>query len=172
MEMKGEQNVPLNQQKAWEALNDPDVLAACVPGCESMEQVSDNEFKARVRTTIGPGSAQFKGKVKLSDITPPESYKLTFNGDGNAGFVQGKADVRLSPDESGDGTTISYEAQAQVGGKLAQVGSRLIDGAARKTADEFFANLTTHMGGTPKTATTDAEHGSAQSPIGKLMAAL
>lgn len=154
MEMQGEQNVPLSQDKAWEALNDPEVLAACVPGCESMEQVDDNQFKARVKTSVGPVSAQFKGKVKLSDVTPPESYKLSFKGDGNAGFVQGTADVRLTPTDAG--TRISYDATAKVGGKLAQVGSRLIDGAAQKMADEFFANLTTHMGGTPTPAADDA----------------
>lgn len=148
MQMTGEQNVPLSREKAWEALNDPDVLAACVPGCESMEQVSDNEFKAKVRTSVGPVSAQFKGKVTLSDVNAPESYKLKFKGDGSAGFVQGTADVKLTPAESGQGTTIGYAAEAKVGGKLAQIGSRLIDGAARKMADEFFTNLTRHMGGT------------------------
>lgn len=172
MEMKGEQHVPLSQDKAWQALNDPEVLAACVPGCEAMEQVNDNEFKATVRTVVGPVSARFKGKVKLSDLAPPESYKLSFKGDGNAGFVQGTANVRLAPSASGDGTTISYDAQATVGGKLAQVGSRLIDGAARKMADEFFANLTTHMGGTPTSTVPDKKKPSGENPFARILAAL
>jgi len=147
--MKGEQHVPLSQDQTWEALNDPDVLANCIPGCESMEQTGDNEFKAKVRTSVGPVNAQFKGKVKLSDVNPPNSYKMTFKGDGTAGFAQGTASVQLA--SSDGGTTINYDAQAKVGGKLAQIGSRLIDGAARKMADEFFTNLTTHLGGNPQT---------------------
>lgn len=150
MEMNGEQSVPLSQQDVWGALNDSDVLAACIPGCESLEQTSDTEFKARVRTAVGPVNAQFKGRMTLSDMSPPDSYKLSFKGDGNAGFVQGNADVRLAPSQAGHGTTISYDAKAKVGGKLAQIGSRLIDGAAHKMADDFFANLTRHLGGDPK----------------------
>lgn len=149
MEMKGEQHVPLSREKAWEALNDPDVLAACIPGCESMEQIGDNEYKSKVNTSVGPVNATFKGKVKLSDINPPESYTMAFQGDGNAGFAKGTARVRLTEADGGEGTTIDYEADAQIGGKLAQVGSRLIDGAATKMADDFFANMTVHMGGTP-----------------------
>lgn len=149
MEMKGERQVPLSQDKAWEALNDPAVLQACIPGCQSMEQVGENEFQTRVRASVGPVSAPFKGKIKLTDVTPPESYKMSFKGDGTAGFAQGTATVRLTRAEAGDGTTIAYEAQAKIGGKLAQIGSRLVDGAARKMADEFFTNLTTHMGGAP-----------------------
>jgi len=152
MEMKDQQTVPLAQDKVWEALNDPDVLGACIPGCESMEQVGDDQFKATVRAAVGPVNARFKGRVKLTDVKPPESYKMTFKGDGSAGFVQGSANMHLTPAESGDGTTISYDAEAKVGGKLAQIGSRLVDGAARKMADEFFTNLTMHMGGTPQQA--------------------
>lgn len=144
--------MPLSREEAWHALNDPDILAASVPGCESLEKISDTEFRAMVRTSIGPVKAQFKGKVTLSNMTPPESYTLTFKGDGSAGFVQGSADVRLTPALSGAGTTIAYEAQAKIGGKLAQIGSRLVDGAAKKMADEFFTNLTTQLGGTPKPA--------------------
>src|SRR5699024_6003273 len=109
MEMKGEQHVPLSQDQTWEALNDPDVLANCIPGCESMEQTGDNEFKAKVRTSVGPVNAQFKGKVKLSDVNPPNSYKMTFKGDGTAGFAQGTASVQLA--SSDGGTTINYDAQ-------------------------------------------------------------
>lgn len=146
MDMKGERQVPLERDKAWAALNDPDVLAACIPGCESMEQIGDNEFKTLVKASVGPVSAKFKGKIKLTDVTPPESYKLAFKGDGTAGFAQGTAEVHLTAVD--DGTTIAYTANAKIGGKLAQIGSRLVDGAARKMADEFFTNLTTHMGGT------------------------
>jgi carbon monoxide dehydrogenase subunit G len=167
MEMTGQQNVPLSQEEAWRALNDPDVLAACIPGCESLEQVGDDEFKARVRTSVGPVNAQFKGRVKLSDIHEPESYKMSFKGDGNAGFVQGNSDVRLAPAQSGQGTTISYDADAKVGGKLAQIGSRLIDGAARKMADDFFANLTTHMGGTPQPKEPAAAATAEQAPASR-----
>lgn len=156
MEMAGEQNVPLSREKVWEALNDPEVLGACIPGCESMEQVGDNEFKSKVRAAVGPVNAQFKGKVTLSDINKPESYTMSFKGDGNAGFAQGSAKVRLS--ESGDGTTINYNADAKVGGKLAQIGSRLVDGAAQKMADDFFANMTVHMGGTPAEPAGEPSH--------------
>lgn len=148
MQMQGEQDVPLDRDEAWQALNDPAVLQACIPGCQSMEQSGENEFSARVKAAVGPVKAQFKGKVKLSDIQPPESYKMSFKGDGTAGFAQGTATMQLTPSASGQGTTISYSAEAKVGGKLAQIGSRLIDGAARKMANEFFANLTEHMGGT------------------------
>lgn len=156
MQMQGEQEVPLGRDEAWQALNDPKVLQACIPGCESMEQSGEDEFRARVKTAVGPVKAQFKGKIKLADIQPPESYKMSFKGDGTAGFAQGTATVALTPSASGQGTTISYEAEAKVGGKLAQIGSRLIDGAARKMANEFFTNLTEHMGGTATSAGEDA----------------
>ena len=161
MQMQDEQNVPIDRDKAWQALNDPEVLQACIPGCESMEQSGDNEFRARVKTAVGPVKAQFKGKIKLSDVNPPESYTMSFKGDGTAGFAQGTATVRLRPTASGEGTTINYEAEAKVGGKLAQIGSRLIDGAARKMADEFFANLTEHMGGKPATPEADTDKNNA-----------
>lgn len=160
MDMKGERQVPLERDKAWAALNDPDVLAACIPGCESMEQIGDNEFKTLVKASVGPVSAKFTGKIKLTDVTPPESYKLAFKGDGTAGFAQGTAEVHLTAVD--DGTTIAYTANAKIGGKLAQIGSRLVDGAARKMADEFFTNLTTHMGGAPAQSAA-AESASADS---------
>lgn len=147
MEMSGEQRVPLAQDEVWKALNDPDVLGACIPGCEHVEKVSDTEFKATVNAAVGPVKSKFKGKVTLSDLDPPNSYRLAFQGDGSAGFVKGEADVRLNSEDTRE-TVIGYQAKATVGGKLAQVGSRLIDGAARKMANDFFANLTRHLGGT------------------------
>ena len=137
MEMSGEQHIPLPQQRVWEALNDPEILKACIPGCESIDRVSENEYKVAMTAAVGPVKAKFSGKLLLSDINPPNSYSLAFEGSGGAaGFGKGSAQVSLAP-ESG-GTLLTYKAQASVGGKLAQIGSRLIDGVARKMADDFF----------------------------------
>lgn len=146
MEMSGDQWVPLAREKVWEALNDADVLKACLPGCQSVDKQSDTEFTATVNAKVGPVKSRFKGNVTLSDLSPPNGYKLTFQGQGAAGFTKGHADVSLA--DEGEGTRISYTASATVGGKLAQVGARLVDGAARKMANEFFGNLTKHLGGT------------------------
>ena len=153
MEMKGEQLIPASQQQTWDALNDPAMLKQCVPGCESIEPSGENEYQVLMVAKVGPVSAKFRGKLTLSDIRPPESYSIAFEGQGGAaGFAKGGADVRLSPE--GAGTRLSYEAKANVGGKLAQIGSRLVDAAARKVADEFFRNFTQkvselHGGGQP-----------------------
>jgi len=137
MEMSGEQRIPLPQQRVWEALNDPEILKACIPGCESIDRVSDNEYKVAMTAAVGPVKAKFSGKLLLSDLNPPNSYSLAFEGSGGAaGFGKGSAQVSLSPD--GSGTLLAYKASATVGGKLAQIGSRLIDGVARKMADDFF----------------------------------
>ena len=137
MEMTGEQLVPASQEDTWAALNDPEVLKACVPGCESIDRVSDAEYAVLMTARIGPVSAKFKGKLTLSDLNPPESYSIAFEGQGGAaGFGKGGAQVRLSPD--GHGTRLSYQVKANVGGKLAQIGSRLVDAAARKLANDFF----------------------------------
>ena len=137
MEMSGEQHIPLPQQRVWEALNDPEILKACIPGCECIERVTENEYKVAMTAAVGPVKAKFSGKLLLSDINPPNSYSLAFEGSGGAaGFGKGSAQVRLAP-ESG-GTLLTYQAQASVGGKLAQIGSRLIDGVARKMSDDFF----------------------------------
>jgi len=137
MEMSGEQHIPLPQQRVWEALNDPEILKACIPGCESIERVSENEYKVAMTATVGPVKAKFTGKLLLSDINPPNSYSLAFEGSGGAaGFGKGSAHVNLAPE--GGGTLLTYRATANVGGKLAQIGSRLIDGVARKMADDFF----------------------------------
>ena len=137
MEMKGEQLVPAPQADTWAALNDPEVLKACVPGCESIERVSDSEYAVLMTARVGPVAAKFKGKLTLSDLNPPNSYSIAFEGQGGvAGFGKGGAHVQLAPD--GDGTRLSYQVKASVGGKLAQIGSRLVDAAARKLADDFF----------------------------------
>ena len=137
MEMSGEQHIPLPQQRVWEALNDPEILKACIPGCESIERVSENEYKVAMTAAVGPVKAKFAGKLLLSDINPPNSYSLAFEGSGGAaGFGKGSAQVNLAPE--GGGTLLTYRATASVGGKLAQIGSRLIDGVARKMADDFF----------------------------------
>jgi carbon monoxide dehydrogenase subunit G len=137
MEMSGEQHIPLPQQRVWEALNDPEILKACIPGCESIDRVSENEYKVAMTAAVGPVKAKFSGKLLLADINPPNSYSLAFEGSGGAaGFGKGSAQVNLAP-ESG-GTLLTYRATASVGGKLAQIGSRLIDGVAKKMADDFF----------------------------------
>jgi carbon monoxide dehydrogenase subunit G len=137
MEMTGEQSIPVDQRTVWAALNDPAVLKACIPGCESIEPAGENEYKVAMTAAVGPVRAKFNGKLLLSNIDPPNSYSLSFEGSGGAaGFGKGSADVRLTTD--GAATKLSYSAKAQVGGKLAQVGSRLIDGVAKKMADDFF----------------------------------
>jgi uncharacterized protein len=144
MEMKGEQLIPASQQATWDALNDPQVLKACVPGCEAITPAGDNAYEVLMVAKVGPVSAKFKGKLTLSDITPPKSYSMTFEGQGGAaGFAKGGAQVRLVPESNQ--TKLIYEAKANVGGKLAQIGSRLIDAAAKKVADDFFKNFNSRM---------------------------
>jgi len=140
MEMKGEQLIPAPQQAVWDALNDPGVLKACVPGCESIEKSGDNEYQVLMVARVGPVSAKFKGRLTLSDINPPSSYSISFEGQGGAaGFAKGSAQVRLASE--GAHTRLSYDVKANVGGKLAQIGSRLVDAAAKKVADDFFRNF-------------------------------
>jgi uncharacterized protein len=142
--MTGEQLIAAPQQATWEALNDPDVLKACVPGCESITLVNPNEYQVLMTAKVGPVSAKFRGRLSLSDIKPPHSYSLAFEGQGGAaGFAKGGAQVKLIPEK--DQTRLVYEAKANVGGKLAQIGSRLVDAAAKKVADEFFQNFNKRM---------------------------
>ena len=148
MEMKGEQLVPASQQKVWEALNDPEALKACIPGCETIDRSADNEYIVAMVSRVGPVSAKFKGKLTLSDVRAPNSYSLSFEGQGGAaGFAKGGANVRLSPE--GSSTRLSYDVKANVGGKLAQIGSRLIDAAAKKVADDFFRNFNERLSSSP-----------------------
>lgn len=146
MDMTGEYRIPAPRQQVWEALNNPDVLKASIPGCESIEKLSDTEMTARVAAKVGPVSAKFSGKVLLSDLDPPNGYRISGEGSGGAaGFAKGGATVALADDGTG-GTILSYKVDAQIGGKLAQIGSRLIDGVARKMADDFFSRFSAAVG--------------------------
>lgn len=140
MDITGEFEIPTSRQQVWEALNDPEVLAQCIPGCESIERLSDTELVAKMKAKIGPVKARFESSIQLSNLDPPRSYTISGQGKGGpAGFGKGSANVTLS--ESEGNTTLHYEATLQVGGKLAQIGSRLIGGAARKIADDFFGKF-------------------------------
>jgi uncharacterized protein len=146
MDMTGQYRIPAPREQVWAALNDPAMLRASLPGCESLEKVSDHEFAATVVAKVGPVKAKFNGNVTLSNLNPPESYTISGEGKGGAaGFAKGGADVRLT--EEGDVTVLTYTAKADVGGKLAQLGSRLIDGTAKKMADEFFDNFSQQVAG-------------------------
>ncbi|MEL7529284.1 MAG: carbon monoxide dehydrogenase subunit G [Pseudomonadota bacterium] len=154
MDISGTRLIPAGREKVWDALNDPDVLKACIPGCESLEKTSDTEMNASVTTKIGPVKAKFKGAVTLENINAPESYTIVGEGKGGvAGFAKGSADVKLS--EEGEETVLTYEAKAQVGGKLAQLGSRLVDSTAKKMAEDFFSKFT-EMVGTASEPTVEA----------------
>jgi uncharacterized protein len=145
MELKGEYRVPAPREHVWAMLNDAAVLRECIPGCESLEGSPAEGFAARVTTKVGPVKATFNGQVTLSNINPPESYTISGEGKGGvAGFAKGGADVHLAPD--GDATILTYTVNAQVGGKLAQLGSRLIDSTAKKLADQFFSSLASKAG--------------------------
>ncbi len=140
MKVSGEYQIAAGRDSVWAALNDADMLRECIPGCETLEKVSDTEFEARVKTAIGPVRATFNSRLSLENLNPPTSYRLVGESKaGAAGFGRGAADVELQ--ENGIGTLLRYEADFKVGGKLAQVGSRLVAGATKKTADEFFENV-------------------------------
>jgi len=137
MNLQGERLIAAAPEATWAALNEPETLKACIAGCETLERVADDEFLATMALRIGPVNARFKGRLKLENIVPISSYTIAFDGQGGvAGFGKGSADVRLTPE--GAGTRLAYAARAQVGGKLAQIGSRLIEGAATKITDDFF----------------------------------
>ena len=167
MEMLGNRRLGVTQQQAWEALNDPETLKKCIPGCDKFELTGDNTYSVALAVKIGPVSAKFSGKVMLSDIVAPDGYKLTFEGQGGvAGFAKGSSSVSLKPVAVADsapttegapaaeaapvaptpaGCELDYTVQAQVGGKIAQLGQRLIDGAAKSTADDFFKRFEAEM---------------------------
>ncbi len=137
MEMQGSRDLAITQQQAWDALNDPEVLKQCIPGCDKVEASGPDAFAIGMALKIGPVSAKFTGKITLSDIKPPHSYTISFEGQGGpAGFGKGNAKVLLTP--HGHGNTLSYEVKASVGGKVAQMGQRLIDGVAKSLAEDFF----------------------------------
>ena len=148
MTMTGEVQLPATREVVYAKLNDPEVLKACIPGCEVLTLDSPTDFSATVVSKIGPVKAKFKGKVHLTDLDPPNGYKISGEGDGGvAGFAKGGASVTLT--EKDGGTLLTYNVEAQIGGKLAQLGQRLVNGAAKKTADDFFKNFAATVGQPP-----------------------
>ena len=144
MDMQGNRQLGVTQQQAWDALNDPETLKLCLPGCDRFEATGEGQYAVTMAVKVGPVSAKFNGKVTLSDIQPPAGYRLAFEGQGGvAGFGKGASAVTLVPNEAG--CELGYTVQAQVGGKIAQLGQRLIDGAAKSMADDFFKRFDAEM---------------------------
>ena len=144
MDMQGSRQLAVTQQQAWDALNDPAVLKACIPGCDKVEPTGENQYAIGMALKIGPVSAKFSGKINLSDINPPVSYKINFEGQGGpAGFGKGDSAVTLTP--NADGCELAYTVHASVGGKIVQLGQRLIDGAAKMMAEDFFKRFDEEM---------------------------
>ncbi len=145
MTMNGECQLPASREIVWQKLNDPEILKECIPGCEELDKLSDTEFQATAVTKIGPVKAKFKGRVSLSNLDPPNGYRISGQGDGGvAGFASGGATLKLEAKDGG--TRLSYMVEAQIGGKLAQLGQRLVNGAAKKLADEFFRKFAAAVG--------------------------
>jgi carbon monoxide dehydrogenase subunit G len=178
MEMQASRTLAVSQQQAWEALNDPEVLKLCIPGCDKIESTGDNQYAVAMALKIGPVSAKFAGKITLSDIVPPESYHIAFDGSGGvAGFGKGNAQVKLVPlavDGVGQtGCELHYTVHATVGGKIAQLGQRLIDGAAKTMAEDFFKRFDDEMqrrfprAEVPQAGASDAEQAEAMTPPGE-----
>lgn len=169
MKMSGSYDIAADRETVWAALNNPEVLRECIPGCDSLELTAENELTAAVTAKVGPVKAKFTGVVELKDLNPPESYRIEGSGKGGAaGFAKGGADVRLA--ENGGVTTLTYEADAQVGGKLAQIGARLIDGTAKKMADQFFGAFSDKVAG-GATSTEAAVETQAEAPASEPEAA-
>ena len=187
MEMTGEQLIPLAQAEVWRGLNDPEILKQCITGCDSIVLSGDNEYKVSMTAAVGPVKAKFAGKMAITDMNPPNSYALAFEGSGGAaGFAKGSATVTLS--QEGGQTKMVYTAKANIGGKLAQIGSRLIDGVAKKQADDFFAKFnkimvpadaaasaapaapaaSTATAAAPAASSTTASHGTQSEPMNPL----
>jgi carbon monoxide dehydrogenase subunit G len=161
MEIIGKQVIPVPRDVVWAALNNPEVLKACLPGCESVELTAPNEFKVAIKTVIGPLRARFQGSLRMSEVDAPSSCLMHFEGQGGAvGFGKGSANVALR--DTPEGTELTYEARAQVGGKLAQVGSRLIDSVAKKMTDDFFKAFRQQL--VPDAATPDSPKDKAAAP--------
>ena len=157
MELKGEYRIPAPRERVWSMLNDPAVLRECIPGCETLNGSIEEGFSARVTTKVGPVKATFNGNVELSNVNAPESYTISGEGKGGvAGFAKGGADVHLA--EDGGETVLTYTANAQVGGKLAQLGARLIDSTAKKLADQFFSCFA-EKAGAPEGEGAEGQHG-------------
>ena len=147
MTMTGAVTLPADKPTVWAKLNDPDVLKACIPGCQTLDRAGENGFTAVAKIKVGPVAATFKGTVELTDLDPPNSYKISGSGEGGiAGFAKGGAKVALTDAPEGDGCILNYDVEANVGGKIAQLGGRLIDGVAKKMADQFFANFAKAVG--------------------------
>jgi carbon monoxide dehydrogenase subunit G len=147
MTMNGQVQLAAPREVVWAKLNDGETLKACIPGCESLEMLSPTEFQAVATNKVGPVKARFKGKVRLTDLDPPNGYRISGEGDGGvAGFAKGGATVKLEPADGG-GTMLNYAVEAQIGGKLAQLGQRLVNGAAKKLADQFFVKFAAAVGG-------------------------
>jgi len=163
MEMSGEYKINASRQKVWDALNDPEILKQSIPGCEEIELKSPTEMSAKVTAKVGPVKAKFAGDVELTDLDPPNGYRISGEGKGGAaGFAKGGANVRL--EEDGEGTLLKYEVDAQVGGKLAQLGARLIDGTAKKMAGQFFENFAAAVESGEAAAAKDAPAPAATAP--------
>lgn len=146
MDMQGSRRLAVSQQQAWDALNDPEVLKVCIPGCDKVEASGENQYTVAMAVKVGPVASRFTGRITLADVLPPNSYTLAFEGQGGAaGFGKGTAKVSLAPPAEGAGCELSYTAHAQVGGKIAQVGQRLVDGVARQMADDFFRRFDEEM---------------------------
>ncbi len=174
MDMTGEYRIRAPRQKVWDSLNNPEILKQCIAGCQELEKTSDTEFSARVHTRVGPVSAKFTGKVELSEIDPPNGSRISGEGQGGvAGFAKGGAAVKLA--EDGADTVLTYEANATVGGKLAQIGSRLIDATARKMANDFFGKFAETVGEpaeAPEAAEAPAAEAAPTPPSGGLSPAV
>lgn len=146
MDMQGSRQLAVTQQQAWDALNDPEVLKTCIPGCEKVEATGENRYALGMTVRVGPVSARFNGRIELQDVAPPESYTMAFEGQGGAaGFGKGSAKVHLAPLAEGTACQLDYSAHAQVGGKIAQVGQRLVDGVAKSMAEDFFRRFDEEM---------------------------
>lgn len=164
--MSGEYRIAAPRDQVWQGLNDPDVLARCIDGCQEMEKLADDHFQSSVKAKVGPVSALFKADLRLEDVTAPERYVIQADVKGGAaGFGKGRADVALT--EDGDGTLLRYEVKASVGGKLAQVGSRLIDATARKMADQFFLEFGREVSGAEPVAAGATAERSRYQPSGQ-----
>lgn len=163
MEQTGEYRIAADRDAVWAALNDPEVLARCIDGCQAMEKTADDRFDAKVKASVGPVRATFAAELRLADVVAPERYRIDANVKGGAaGFARGSASVNLS--DEGEATLLSYRLDGSVGGKLAQVGSRLVDGAARKMAEDFFARFHREFGAGEDTAAAVGEEAGAGGP--------
>ena len=172
MEMQSSRTVPAPVPTVWAALNDPAFLKDCIPGCETIEPDGANAYRIAMAARIGPVAAKFNGRMQLADIDPPNGYTLSFEGQGGAaGFAKGAAKVGLIPDQNGAATTMSYIVTAQVGGKIAQIGSRLVDGAAQKLADDFFARFSDKVAASAAPVPAAAEPATAPAPAAAMPAA-